>query len=334
MAEIRTRRAGINEMAGVAERLDTDFGTGPDGALLRLGRWSWDLASDGQGALPALPALTQKATPREQRDHRFAEGLRLTLPATLFKAFMTGRRAIERATTYRAELMTDGYTAAVLVRKLQAEGALILPDLATATKDGMKAEGRVAEVRRALAEQQFADEAEDAGFLAALDLQGTGAPEPGEKPPMKREEATRALTQAVYDVAVVQALTPLTQVERALVMEGRALPDRLADARVLAAVFRSPSVLVPLKTDERQAVAKLAFALYWPLTHKVAAQLDEAVHVVREVLGQAVLCTGGLLAGKPLDAFRQIPHPGGAWLLEPMASYDRATAQVLAELNA
>lgn len=334
MAETRTRRVTLEHMAGSAHDLSVIFGSGPGGELLRMGHWSWQLNAEGGGALPELEPLPRSFTARESRDHRLADGLRVALPPSLFDAFMAGRRAIERATTYPRELRTEGYSGQALQRKLTREGELILPDLKTATEAAMKAEDRAAEVRRTLGAETLTTEDEDGAFLAAL---GMGDPPAVREGTMPRAEAVATVTSAVqrsiFDAAVVQALQPLSPADRSLLLEERALPKQLDDPRVVAAVFRAPAVLSPLKPDERAALARMAFKMNWPKVHAVAAAIDEMVRVSREVLGEAVYLVGGMLTDKPMDAFVRIGAQAGAWLLVPMAPRNAAAAQELRELT-
>lgn len=334
----QNKRAGINEMRGVADKLEYTFGTSDDEQLVKLGRWDFIINSEGEGEFFDLPPLPADATARQRRDDRYAQGLRLNHPAFLLRALMTARRAIERAITIRGELISDGYAPGgpSMVRKLASVGELLIPQLAEAVKTTMAAEARVAEVRRTLAAEQIANELEDEGFMAALGLMEADAKKAkqAELEADSVKAAVAGVQRAVFDVAVVQALKPLTNPERAIVMDGRALPEQLADPRVLAAIFRAPSALLPLKRDELQAVARMAFAMNWPRTFKVAGWIEEAVPSIRETLGEAIYRTGGLLSDKPLDAFSRIPAPGGAWALEPMARHMRAAQTALAALNA
>lgn len=334
MAETHTRRATLEQMAGSAHDLSVIFGSGPGGELLRMGHWAWQLNADGRGTLPELEPLPRSFSNRESRDHRMAEGMRATLPSSLFEAFMASRRAIERATTYPHELRHEGYSGQALQRKLTREGDLILPDLKTATEAAMKADDRVAEVRRTLGAETLTTEDEDGAFLAALGMSDPPAVREGTMP---RAEAVATVTSAVqrsiFDAAVVQALQPLNPADRALLLDERALPKQIDDPRVVAAIFRAPAVLSPLKPDERAALARMAFKTNWPKVHAVTAAVDEMVRVSREVLGEAVYLTGGMLTDKPLDAFVRIGAQAGAWLLVPMAQRNAAAAQKLRELT-
>lgn len=74
---------------------------------------------------------------------------------------------------------------------------------------------------------------------------------------LESKSVAAVLERAIFDVAVVQALKPLRPFERDLVLQQRILPDQLNDPRVLAAIARAPAALVPLRPDEREAVAEI-----------------------------------------------------------------------------
>lgn len=322
MIETVIRRAGRDEMRGVAERLEFAFGTDSNGALIDLGivKPPWFVDADGRLQLPPLPSLPEGASESARRDDSVASGLRLNSPSDLGEALLAARRAIERATTRHIELAADGYTGNALGRAMTNAGDALLPADPRSRRDGDAPDLRraIATVRR-IEERMATLQNEFESVLA-----GRGSDDGVEV----------VVERAIFDAALVQALKPLSAADRHLLIERRSMPEHLSDARIVAALFRAPAALSPLRQDEMTAVAQMSFARIWPKTSQVASSLSEMSGTVRKVLATAVLEVGKLIApSKPHDAFKRISTSDARWMLDVLAPSDPRASMARQELT-
>jgi hypothetical protein len=332
MATINANRANLQrQIEGIADDLNYGFGTNIGGGVLFLGTWRWfDLA--GKPALPELPALAVNASMRTAIDHRFATGLDGRVQ-TLFNAFSSARRVVDECVQAGNQRRIDGFTKQALANALAASAAPLLPRLRTATKSVLSIASRVAEVKSRLAKEMV--QATDEAHLAAeLDLTGVPAADEAQTTrPLSRDAQTEAVVAATFDCAILGALRPLEPGDRQSLIDGRRIPDTLADPRVVAAVFRAPRVLVPLKDDELTAYARLAFLQHWPLSASVVNEVNGMIHECRIVLAEAAKQVGALLdAEKPLDVFDRFDAADGRWLLEQLAPTDQTAFNKLGDM--
>ena len=319
MAEIKTLRALQTEMRDVAGNLSYDFGTGPSGAVLSLGRWVWPVNEP----LPELPPLLREATPRQRRDHRFAESLRTSQPAALVKSLLKFREVIGEAVQAEIELRS-GFLGKELERQRVLLGEKLLAAFSGAVGHAQLADERLSEIRRTLAAEYF--ETGDANsYLKSLGLQD----EASETDPARETQV--AVQTAIFDAEIARALKPLSPADRTIVLEGRTLPRQLDDPRVLAAIFRVPQTLLPFDADEMRAIASLAFLRNWPKTAGVAGVVETMIEQVRPVAGTALKMVGQLVdPGNAFEVFRRVP--GGRWALEPLARTDYKAKAVFDDL--
>lgn len=313
MAEIKTLRATAAQMKAAATQLEYDFGTGMAGEVIFLGHWPSPLDADGDPDLPELPPVPTHSTPRQRRDHRFAESLRREQPKVLLKTLLACRQVIGDAIAAEIELRGEGYTDKALAKMLAKHGAFLLESIGGVIGLARNSSDRLAEIRRTLAGELQGSL--DAGkFLKALD---SGIADDDSEAD-KRGDTEVAVQTAIYDMAIVQMLKPLDPSDDGLVMERRQLPKQLDDPRVLAAIFRAPSALLPYTEDQMKAIAALAFERNWPKTAMMAGVVEAMLEQVRPVAGHALLLIGRLIdPANPYDAFRRVAA-GGRWALEPM----------------
>lgn len=116
---------------------------------------------------------------------------------------------------------------------------------------------------------------------------------------------------AVYDVALIQAIKPTTA-DLSVIDSGRGAPDWLLEPRTIQALFRAPARLSPFSDAQLQQIARAWFRQAWPNTAAAEEVLREMIATTR-----TVLMTAGRLATKAagvgLDSLAT--SPGGAWLL-------------------
>ena len=329
MAVISSERAGLQDMLhGAAGALKYDAGTDPSGRLLLLGRWTW-FDADGDPGLRVLPRLATTASPRLKRDHRTAEELRAGWVRPIHDAFMTSRLICDWAVQQLHEIGQDRVMPKVIAQMLAERAEVKFPEFDRAIRKLVQARDRLNEVRATLAREAVAVE-DQSTFATMLQIDSITAPDDDDKSDAAqlRSEATKAMTSAVFDVAICQSLRPLDETDKQLLIERRALPKSLDDPRVLAAIFRSPRPLIPLTDEEMQAAAEMGFAKNWPLTAKVADAVAEMIDETRVVAAQAACELGGMLDRmRPHDIFKRIA--GGLWLLEQRALHDEAAAVAL-----
>ena len=319
MAEIKTMRALQNQMRDASRNLSYDIGTGANGEMLFLGRWTWPTDK----ALPELPALLRSSTPRQRRDHRYAESLRTAPPDALLKSLLKFREVIAEAVQADIELRS-GFLGQELDKARVRLGESLLASFIGAVGHAQLADERLSEVRRSLAAEYF--ETGDAnGYLKSLGLQD----EASEVDPARETQV--AVQTAIFDAEIARALKPLSPADRTIVMEGRTLPKQLDDPRVLAAIFRVPQTLLPFDAEELRAIAALAFLRNWPKTAAVAGVVETMIEQVRPVAGSALMMVGRLIdPGNAFDVFRRVP--GGRWALEPLARTDYKAKAVFDDL--
>lgn len=324
MAEIKTLRALDSQMRRAAGDLAYDYGTGLNGEVLYLGRWPWGLENDKQ--LPELPPLMRGATPRQRRDHRFAESLRTQQPAALLTALMACRQVIGEIVQAEIDLRAEGYAGKALDKMRVNLGEELLASLPGAVGGAAEAADRLAQIKRELTAEVLKAGNVD-NYLKGLGLDDT---ESESDPP--GAETQVAVQTAIFDAEIARALKPLSAAEKTLIAEGRELPRQLDDPRVLAAIFRVPAALLPFDGAEMGQVADLAFARNWPKTASAARVVSAMVETVRPVAGTAILMAGRLIDPvNHYDTFRRVP--GGRWALAPMvATHPPAARQVYEDL--
>lgn len=307
MAQQVTLRALAHEMRSAAGNLNYIMGTDWDRVkLVPLGRWTWDVEK-----LPELPKLSAEATPQQARDHRGAQMILRVHPPALLRALMVSRLILGEAIQRYQELTTEGYTKQALDKQLQQFGKGLLSDVGGVIGEAARVSRAMADFRRDLAKEFFAM-ADANSFLGNLDLEGVK-----EADDARVTETQVAVQSAIFDAEIARALKPLTPADRALVIENRALPKQIDDARVLSAIFRVPRALVPFADDEMRAIAKLAFARQAPKSAAASTVIDEMIEVVRPIAGSAIHRIGMLRdPGNPYDTFRDVK--GGMWALQPM----------------
>lgn len=317
-----TLRALAHQMTQAAQDFAYAVGTGPGGELLPLGAWRWSVDKP----LPDLPPLPRGASQRQQRDQRIAESLQ-TQPEALLEMLRICREIVAESVQAEVGLRNDGYSGKALGSALVTRGEALLERFKGAIGRAALVAERVSKVRRDLAAEGF--ETDDADrYLRSLSL------EPGESENAAARDSSVAVQTAVYDVAIVNKLAPLSAAERTLVLEARDLPPMLKDPRVLAALFRAPRPLLPYDDDELRGIASLAFLRNWPRTSLVTRALDQMIEAVRPAAGTALLQVGRMLdATQPYGAFARVP--GGLWALEPLAeTHGHPAQQVVDDLRA
>jgi hypothetical protein len=314
-------RAEAAQMRVAFANLQFAVGTGPQGQVLNMGAWGWP----PETALPELQPLLRDATPRQRRDHRFAEGLRSVGPSALFDCLLACREIMADVVEVDIKLRADGYGGNALVNAKADRGESLLTKFRGVIGKASGVQDRLNAVRADLASEYF--ETGDANrYLSTLGLR-----EPADSEADPPKETAVAVQAAVYDVAIAQALKPLTPAEKTQVLEQRALPAQLNDPRVLAALFRAPLMLLPFDDDEMRGIAALAFARNWPKTASVAGAVSKMLDVVQPVAGEALWLVGQMIdPTKPAQVFERVP--GGAWALQPLARRPGA-AEVLAQLG-
>ncbi len=319
MAEIKTLRVLANQMRAAAKNLNVAFGDDGTGAVIPMGAWRWD-----GDALPELPALQRDATARQRRDHRYAESLRTQQPGRLLGALVGLREATAEAVEGEIDLRAEGYSGKVLDKQRIALGERVLNMASAAVGTAQNVADRLAQVRRDLAREAF-ETGDPDRYMKTL-----GLDDEEREPP---NETAIAVQQAIFDTAILGALKPLTPAERTVLMDGRALPKQLDDARVLAAVFRGPRPLLPFDDEELRAIASLSFLKGWPKTSSTSVVIEEMLAQVQPVAGQALLMAGRFIdSTNPYDAFRRVP--GGRWAIQSFVHTDHRAADVAADLNA
>lgn len=306
MAEVKTLRAMAHQMRAAAGDLRYAFGTDWDGSgVVPLGIWEWDVEK-----LPELQPLSRIATPQQDRDYRSAKAILRKHPPALLRALMVSRLIIGEAIQRYQELTAEGYAKAALDKQLRDLAKTLLNEIEGTVGDAAAVARAMADVRRDLA-KEFFQMADGNSFYRNLDLEG-----PAERDP-RGTEAQVAVQSAIFDAEIARALKPLTPADRTLVIEARALPKQLDDARVLSAVFRVPQALLPFADDELRGIARLAFQRQAPHSAAAASVVEEMLEVVRPVAGQAILRIGMMRDPvNPYDTFRDVK--GGLWALQPM----------------
>jgi len=323
MAENHSLRALEHQMRTAATDLRFSIGTGPDGSMVNLGRWTWPI----ERPLPELPPLPRDVTPRQRRDHHYAEGLRTSAPPELFAALITCREILADVVEIDKKLRADGYSGNALSRIVVERGQSLLRKFQGVIGKAENVQDRIDEVRRDLAREHF-DTADANRYMQSLGLRDDDETETD-----RPRETAVAVQTAVYDVAIVQALKALTPPERTLVLEERELPKVLSDPRVLSAVFRAPRALMPFDDEELRGIAALAFRSNWPKTAAVTAAVSAMLEALRPPAGDALLSVGRMIdPAQPFEVFRRVP--GGRWALEPLITvHGGAGAQVFRELS-
>jgi hypothetical protein len=323
MAEIKTMRALERQMRAAAKNLEFDFGTGTKGEVVFLGRWPWGTEYGRQ--LPELPALTRDATPRQRRDHRFAESLRTQQPEALFKTLLACRTVIAEIVEREIEFRAEGYSGKALeiVQKKFVDELLMM--VGGTVAGAAAAAELLAKLKSDLTTEALKAKDVD-NYLAAFGYEGeeSEADPPG--------ETQVAVQSAIFDAEIARALKPLTPAEKTTIAEGRALPKQLDDPRVLAAIFRVPAVLLPYDAAEMRQIAELAFRRSWPKTAAVALVVAEMIETVRPVAATAVLMVGRLSnPANPYDTFRQVPR--ARWALEHLVNTHPQAREVYDDLG-
>lgn len=309
MAEIKTLRALDRQMRAAAKNLEFDFGSGTRGELVFLGRWPWGTEYGRQ--LPELPPLAKDATPRQRRDHRFAESLRTQQPAALLKTLLACRTAIAEIVEREIELRAEGYSGKALTLQQTKAGAELLTMVASPVGGAAAAAELLGNMKRDLTTETLKAKNVD-NYLAEFGFEGGSESEAD--PPGETQVAVQS---AIFDAEIARALKPLTPADKTMLAEGRMLPKQINDPRVLAAIFRVPAVLLPFDAAEMRQIAELAFRTSWPKTSAVAMVVEEMIANVQPVAGTAVLMLGRLTNPEsPFDTFRQVP--GGRWALHAL----------------
>jgi hypothetical protein len=311
MAEIKTMRALQSQMREAAKNLGYDFGTGLNGEVVYMGYWPWGPENDKQ--LPELPPLMRDATPRQRRDHRFAENLRTQQPAALLKALMACRQVIGEVVQAEIDLREEGYAGKALDKMRLKLGEELLAALPGAVGGAFEADQRLTQIRRDLTGEVLKAGNVD-NYLKSLGFEGA---ESESDPPAAETQV--AVQTAIFDAEIARALKPLSAAEKTSLAEGRELPKHLDDPRVLAAIFRVPAALLPFDGTQMSQIAGLAFARNWPKAASASRVVSAMVEAVRPVAGTAILMAGRLIDPvNPYDTFRRLP--GGRWALEPLVA--------------
>lgn len=317
--EFKNLRALQSEMQQHARDLNYIFGSDADGRMLRLGMWRW--GSDG---MPELPRLPSSATPRQARDHRLASALRDGMPPLLLGALLTLREAIAHGVAAEIELREEGYARSALDKQRVAIGRKMVEHVRRAVTDAASAANTVAEYRQKLASEGF-DIKDVDRYLATLGL-AERAKEPA-------DEASATIQSAIFDVAIVQSLKPLTQVESAMLREDHnVLPKQIDDPRVLQAIFRAPRPLLPYSDADLRQIARVAFMNFWPQVAAVSTVVEAMLEQLRIVAAEALRLAGRFLDGtNPYNAFREVEH--GRWALELLIDEDPRARETFEDLG-
>ncbi len=250
-----------------------------------LGQWEFGMAAAGnKTSLEGLPDFSapEGSTDRVRRDVEKANGLLVIQPRKVFEAFKAARNVTIFLYREESRLTGKGYRDEAKVETIKPTVDSAFLQLDTSADDAFAASKRVDEL---------------ADFIRS-DFPKTGESD---------------FQEVIFDAAIIARTEPMAEFERAMLID-KLMPPRFNDARLIQALYRTPSAMHGLDPETMKALQDVYAAVAWPRTAQAIGMLAEMVASARAALASAVMTAAYVSSVTSDVAFARVKK--GAWLRE------------------